>query len=890
MTLSPRSRVIGHDGYSGIVKMRYQKLFSPLSLEGCLLRNRIMLTPMVSRLATEDGHITATFKERYKRIAQGGPGAMIIEPAVVLPSRSSFNLRINDDQYVPELRDCVDSVRTVNPEVKIGLQLMHFLKISRSGWRQRVEDLRREEVSIIPDQFAAGAQRAKASGFDFVELHMAHFTTLASFLSLVNKRKDLYGGDFEGRLKLPTEVIVAVRGAVGDSFPVGVRINGEEFTKEGNTLLQTTRIARWLAQVGVHYISVSAGERFEDAEAPPPNSPPFAGTGYSGSRMSPRWWNPDGANVYLAAEIRNSLRDAGLDVPIVTAGKIRTPELAERILQEDGADIIGLGRTLLCDPDWPIKAKEGKTNDIVKCAACGYCSEADERYQTIACIQWPKGALNAPSPWLLVPPCRGDCPAGLDIRRYIELITQGRYEEALRVIEEKVPLPGTVGRVCPHPCEAKCNRGNLDQPIAINSLKRFVVDAVASTGGRKKVIPVRRTRTERVAIIGSGPAGLTAASDLAKFGYGVTIFEALSVPGGMLTVGIPAYRLPKYVVENEIEDIQRFGVEIRLDSPIGKDGLTIDSLWQQAYKAIFIATGAHKSLRLCIPGEEMEEVYPGTALLRDVNLGKSVKLGERVSIIGGGNVAIDSARTARRLGSKEASIIYRRSREEMPAYREEIEAAEAEGISINYQSVPVRIVGKDGKVEGVECVRTELGASDASGRRRPIPIKDSEFMVDADMVIPAIGEVPDLSFLDIEKFEKTSSQTIKVKPHTLATNIEGIFAGGDVVSGPATVIEAIAAGSKAALAIDRYLGGRGMEHGEAGPLTIGIENLDVSGIKKRKRQKTSLLPLKRRIRCFQEIEKGFTGLKALCEAERCLQCGMFPKKQNPSSNNMGLGG
>lgn len=835
---------------------------------------------MVSRLAAEDGHVTNILTERYTRMAQGGPGAMVIEPAVVLPSRSSFNLRISDNGYVPELSDLVNKVRSVNPHLRIGLQLIHFLKVARSGWRQRVEDLRREDIRVVPDQFAAGAERAKRAGFDLVELHMAHFTTLASFLSLVNKRKDGYGGDFEGRLKLPLEVIVAVRDTVGRDFPVGVRINGEEFTKEGNTLLQSTRIARRLAQIGVDYISVSAGERFEDAETPPPNTPPFAGAGYSGSRMSPRWWTPDGTNLYLATEIRKSLREAEFDLPIVTAGKIRTATLAERILQEGKADIIGLGRALLCDPDWPKKAKEGRADDIVKCAACGYCSEADERYQSVTCIQWPANVFNAPSPWLLVPPCKAACPAGLDIRGYSELINQGHYGEALRMIEEKIPLPATVGRVCPHPCEVECNRGDFDDPIAINGLKRFVADTVASRRGRKEVTPVARTHQEKVAIIGSGPAGLTAAFNLVNLGYGVTVFEALAVPGGMSRVGIPEYRLPKHVLEVEIEDIQKLGVEIKLNLPITKDGLTMACLWRKGYRAILVATGAHKSLTLGVPGEKMDGVYPGTNFLKDINLEKPVELGRRAAIIGGGNVAIDAARTALRLGSKEVSIVYRRSKEDMPAYRAEVEAAEAEGIRIHCLAIPLKILGKNGKTAGVECLRTELADPDKGGRRKPVPISGSAFVIAADTVISAIGEVPDLSFLDAETVDITSRGTIAVNSRTLATKSTGVFAGGDVVTGPATVIEAIAAGRKAAISIDGYLRGQIVESEEPVPQTIGLEAVDTAGIKHRRRQRMPMLPPKPRIQSFREVECGFTERAALREADRCLQCGMFPKQHN----------
>jgi NADPH-dependent glutamate synthase beta subunit-like oxidoreductase len=345
-----------------------------------------------------------------------------------------------------------------------------------------------------------------------------------------------------------------------------------------------------------------------------------------------------------------------------------------------------------------------------------------------------------------------------------------------------------------------------------------------------------------------------------------------------LRVGIPEYRLPRNILENEIEDIQKCGVEIKLNSPIGEDGLAFDKLWQQGYGAIFIATGAHKSLKLGISGEDMVGVYPGTTLLREINLGKSVNIGDKVAIIGGGNVAMDAARTALRCGSKEAIIVYRRAKEQMPAYREDVGAAEEEGIKIYYFATPSRIVGRNGKVVGVECIRTELGEPDESGRRRPIPIKGSEFVVDADMVITAIGEVPDLSFLNNDTLEVTARGTIKVSNNTLYTGISGVFAGGDVVSGPATVIEAIAAGRKAALAIDRYLKRKILDSEESAPRTIAREDVDLERFNKRKRQKMAVLPQRERIQCFKEVELGFTELEGLTEADRCFQCGMFPKK------------
>jgi NADPH-dependent glutamate synthase beta subunit-like oxidoreductase/2,4-dienoyl-CoA reductase-like NADH-dependent reductase (Old Yellow Enzyme family) len=674
-----------------------------------------MSTAAVTRLASEEGHITPNFVERYRRLAEGGLGAMVVEAAVVLPSKSSFNLRISDDAYIEELKKFVDEIRKANREVKVGIQLIHFLKVARSGWRQKVEDLKAEEIGVIPGQFASSARRARAAGFDFVELHMAHFTTLASFLSLVNKRQDEYGGDFEGRVKLPAEVVNAAREAVGDDYTIGVRMLGEEFTKEGNTLLQSARVARRLASLGADYISVSAGERFEDADPPLENFPPFAGTGYSGYRMSPRWWNPDGVQVYLADGIRKAVRQAGYEVPIVCAGKVRTPDLAEKILEEGRSDIIGMARALFADPDWPVKAREDRADEIVKCAACGYCSEADERYETVVCIEWPKGALSAPSPWLLAPPCKAACPAGLDIRSYIDLTAQGEYEKALSVIEEKIPFPASVSRVCPHPCERSCNRGAFDQPIAINALKRFLVDTVRKAKGRKKVEPFPRTRDERVAVIGSGPAGMTAAFGLAKLGYPVTVFEAAPVPGGMLMLGIPEYRLPKKMVREEIDDIEKRGVEIRLNTLVGEGGISFDSLREEGFKAIVVAIGAHKSVSPGIEGEGLQGVYHGVSFLKAVNLGSAPSIGERVVVIGGGNVAVDAARTVQRMGAKEVTIVYRRSKDEMPAYPGEIEAATVEGVKIVYLVAPVGVTGKDGKAAGLGCVRTELGA----GRKRP---------------------------------------------------------------------------------------------------------------------------------------------------------------------------
>jgi len=288
----------------------------------------------------------------------------------------------------------------VSREVKIGIQIMQFLKLSKTGWRQKAEDFKTEDLAKIVKDHVSAAKRALSAGFDFIEIHMAHAYVLASFLSRSNKRNDGYGGGLENRMKLPIEVYQAVRSLVGDSYPLGIRINGEDFVVEGNTLAQSTVIARKFAQLGADYISVSAGSRFEDALIPPEGNPPDPMSGYSGHRMSPWFWWPDGTHVYLAEGVRKAIREAGFETPVVTAGKIREPKHAEEILEAGKADIIGLCRALLADPDWPAKAKEGREKEIVRCVACNYCLEADSRYEQVKCSRYPEGHLHAPEPFL----------------------------------------------------------------------------------------------------------------------------------------------------------------------------------------------------------------------------------------------------------------------------------------------------------------------------------------------------------------------------------------------------------------------------------------------------------------------------------------------------------
>jgi NADH-quinone oxidoreductase subunit F len=469
-------------------------------------------------------------------------------------------------------------------------------------------------------------------------------------------------------------------------------------------------------------------------------------------------------------------------------------------------------------------------------------------------------------------PCHHTCPIGTDAAAYIGLIAQGRFREAVEVNWEVNPLASICGRVCHHPCERRCRSGEMDHPIAIKALKRFLTDYAAKRGWRPRWRAPKRY-SEKIAIVGSGPAGLLAGWELARRGYRPTIFEALPIAGGMLAVGIPDYRLPKDLLHKEIEAIQAMGVEIRTNTPIGKE-LTLEDLLRQGYKAIFIATGAHQNLKLGIPGEEAEGVLDAVEFLRDVNLGRRVPLGKRVVVIGGGDTAIDAARTARRLGA-EVTIYYRRTQTEMPARPDELEQALDEGIRIEFLAAPVRVLSRNGRVEGLECVRMKLGEFDRQGRRRPEPIPGSDFTIEIDTLIPAIGQRPDVSFMNGLQLETTDWGTLNVDPETLATDKLGVFAGGDVVSGPATVIEAMRAGKVASESIHRFLRGESLERTyEVTRPTRYVPPVEVSEeeLERLERPEMPLLPVAERMGNFKEVELGLTEELAVREARRCLRC------------------
>ena len=474
--------------------------------------------------------------------------------------------------------------------------------------------------------------------------------------------------------------------------------------------------------------------------------------------------------------------------------------------------------------------------------------------------------------------CQHICPLSQDVPSYIGLIAHGKFDEAIKVVRKENPLPLICGRVCHTPCEQKCVAGEWGDPIAIRGLKRFLADYEMQKGVIDEEKP-KAEREENIAVVGSGPGGLTCAHYLALEGYKVTVFESQPVAGGMLALGIPEFRLPKDILRYEIDRIKKLGVEIRTNTTIGKD-ISLDKL-KEEYKAIFIAIGAGKGLKMKIPGEDTDGVLDAVEFLRDVNLGQEVKIGDKVIVVGGGNSAIDAARVAKRLG-KDTRIFYRRTKAEMPAIKSEIEEAIAEGIDIQFLSVPIQVLSSNGKIEAVECIRMELGDIDASGRRRPVPIPESEFKVDVDTLILAISQEPDVSVLGGNGLKVSKWSTIEVDPENLHTNIEGVFAGGDVVTGPNTVTEAMAHGKIAAQMIDKYIRGEKLvrKYKVTRP-AVHVEAVELSEREAQslKKQEMSSAPVAQRIKDFNEVELGFTEAQAISEAKRCLRCDLEEKEE-----------
>ena len=524
--------------------------------------------------------------------------------------------------------------------------------------------------------------------------------------------------------------------------------------------------------------------------------------------------------------------------------------------------------------------------DLKKCTGCSDCLKVcpvnfNDDFELGLATRHP---INRPFPQAIPntfsvsrlgqPPCKHACPAEVNAVGYMALAGLGKFDEALALVRENMPFASICGRICFHPCEQACKRGQLDSSLAICDTKRLLGDRELEMGLFYHP-PLKESREEKIAVIGAGPAGLSAAYYLTLEGYPVTVFEKLSIPGGMLSVGIPEYRLPREIIKAEISNLEKMGVSIKTGVSFGRD-ITFDSLAKEGFKAFFVATGMHQNLQLHIEGEQLEGVIPGTDLLRQAALKETVPLGERLIIIGGGNVAIDCARTCLRLGVRKVTILYRRSRTEMPAYDYEVEEAEKEGVEFIFLAAPTRLIGENGKVTALEYLKMTLAEPDETGRRKPFPIEGSETVIAVDQVIPAIGQTAEPELLAGLALEVDVQGRITSQDQTLATSRPGVFAGGDCTLGPASFVEAVAHGRRAAESIHNYL-----EHGGLREVKLQEKPMDQALTEEEKkrarpipRQQMPVLSPEQRKGNFAEVNLGFTEAMAKAEGQRCLSCSL----------------
>ncbi|MCL1792591.1 MAG: NADH-quinone oxidoreductase subunit NuoF [Oscillospiraceae bacterium] len=470
---------------------------------------------------------------------------------------------------------------------------------------------------------------------------------------------------------------------------------------------------------------------------------------------------------------------------------------------------------------------------------------------------------------LFISPCENTCPAGVNVPGYTALIAQGRFMDAYKLIRQENPFPSVCGRICTRPCESKCRRKTTDEAIAICELKRFVADYAHKNETPYSTDIVFPKNGKRVSIIGAGAAGLTCGYYLVRIGYDVDIYESEDVAGGVLAYGIPEYRLPMAVLQHEIELVKKEGVNVHLNTTVGKE-ISFDAL-QKHSDAVFVSTGTQLPQKADIPGENLKGVVYGIDFLKQVNLKRPLEIGKNVAVIGGGNSAIDSARTALRMGAQKVTILYRRTQGMMPAYEVEINEAIEEGVEIKELIQPVRFVGdKNGNLCAVECQSMGLGEFDSSGRRKSVPSGEPTFMIEVDMVIPAISQYADLPFIPAEDVGRTQWGTFKVDEDTMMTTINGVFAGGDIVRGPDTVIQAIADGKKAAISIDKYLGGQGaLNKGEEIVIDAKYDEDEIAELP---RYPLDMLDIEKRKNSFDEVVLGYHKITAMAEAMRCLHC------------------
>ena len=844
-----------------------RSLFEPYEMQGLHMKNRLMRSSMVLSMAAPDGTVTDDLLRMYRSAAESGAGVCCTGGmAVNAEGRLNWQqMGVWSDDQIPGLASLVDTVHAYGDGCVLFGQILSRnaecwgFRDCENGAAVGVNGLREEHVWSIIETFASAAARVREAGFDGVELHGAHGYLISQFLSpATNARTDAWGGNVQKRSAFVLEICKAVRRRVGEDYPLAIKMNTADFVPGGHWQAETAQIARLLADEGVDLIEMSGGLPYslELREA------------LRRRAAEKECYFRDAIGPFAEAL-------AGTGVALAMVGGLRTPAVMDEI-RSLGIDFISMARPWLCEPDLAKRIEAGDVRPV-KCVssyrACNLCL-----------MKLPSGSVQCER--FYPGDCRMSCPIEQDNPTYLAHVAAGEMEEAVRVIKADNPLANSLSRVCHAPCETIC-RGKNGEPISLRDMKRFVVDwgrrhGIGTEAPRPKV-----QRRGKVAVVGSGPAGLTCAYWLAQRGYQTTVFERESVAGGMLAWGIPTYRLPRDVVAADVEYVRSAGVDIRTGVALGRD-FSVGDLFDRGYRAVFLATGAPASRSVDVPGVKLPGVVQGLDLLRAVGLGEPVAVGRRVVVVGGGNVAIDSAMTALRLGAEEVTIICLERLEEMPAHRDQVEDALEEGITIKPGWGPRRIVG-DGAVAGVELVRCE-SVFDDWGAFNPAYCETDVEPAVADTVIIAVGQAPDLGWLgEAPSIAVSDAGVLEVEGFTLATSTPGVFAGGDAVVGAGTVVDAAGTGRYAAESIDRYLTGSaalfdahrgaapdsGVRSGRFAPYVSMVRPTAFRNVAETtlaegsQRAVAPKLPAVQRVCSFAEIAGTITEEQAIAQARRC---------------------
>jgi NADPH-dependent glutamate synthase beta subunit-like oxidoreductase/2,4-dienoyl-CoA reductase-like NADH-dependent reductase (Old Yellow Enzyme family) len=886
-------------------------LFSPIKLGPLEIKNRIGGSCTTTGGADENGYVREECIYSYAGRSEGGAGFITIECTFATDwgaKTTSFgNPRISGRTYFEGQSNLAEGIKQCGAKAFIQITPSfgrqgssktsgetpgapsaipserpqdYEQRIMPRGYETKSQSLGGttipkvltvEEIDYMERTFADAVAAARTCGYDAVEFHSPHGYLIHQFLSQrSNQRNDYYGGSLENRFRFLRNLLVSSRRRVGPDFCLGIRLSGDEHMPGAIHEDELIQVAKWCQDLGANYIHLS-----------------------DGSYEARKWFFPQDPFCFIE-HAKNFKKE--LKIPLIVPGQ-HDPYLAEKVLRNGWADAITMGRQLVADQRTPIKWETGRVDEVTRCLRCNVCLGRFNRGLAIRCAVNPNigrekydpkyntttmAQALRPLPEPFMPPCQNTCPAGLDINAYVLMAARGQMEESYRYIKQYIPFPGVIGRVCPHPCEKECNRGKLDDPIAINNIKRFVADSVMETGLKgqydylaPQALPedCKVTQKEKVAIVGSGPAGLTAAYFLAKKGYATTVFEAASVAGGMMAFGVPEHRLSRKVVEWEINALKKMGIQIKTNSAVKAP----EGLLDKGYDAVFVAVGAQNSAKLNVAGEDATGVVTALEFLKDVNLGKKPAVGKKVVVVGGGSVAMDAATSALRLGAGSVTVTCLEcSHDEMPAPNEEIEQAIEEGINVDMSWGPKAITVSGGKVKGIELKRC-TSCYNKAGKFAPAYDEKETKKIDADMVITAIGQRVDSSFMKDSKVKTTQRGTIDIAARGQSTNVKGVFAGGDVTRGQGLMIDAMADGRKAAVAIDCYLRGTELPAPPPAPILADVTEpafvFHLREYKKEPRIAVEYTSAAKRKGNFKEFALGFKDKKACVdEARRCLTC------------------